>query len=285
MQVTVQGIIDNLYENWDSYTIDDKYFQTQLDSLLSIKETADDPKWFSVLSEIYHLWAIKKIVKIKEYAKQAMEKGSRDSAVFDNLLFGCNIQNNDFSKSSFHLVIDEIEKSNSSMASTVLSDRILVECLLASNRLAEAESKIDIVKERHPGDIWSIYRGELLYKKGNHKEAIHLWETVKDGNKTNYQFNLMIANNLAKYGLYEMAKSAYEDTFEMQLKPRKIDSLLALIRINEILGMYDNAICIIKRIVELYKTDYEIEYGNEIDEQLNEIERIKEKQLRIASSK
>jgi len=89
--------------------------------------------------------------------------------------------------------------------------RTLLRAYLLTSRLAEADSLINVMIPRHPGDFrLLIDRGLILYKKGEKDTAMELWKQVLNENPRNLDVVQQVANAMLQNRLYDDAIRVYE---------------------------------------------------------------------------
>lgn len=155
----------------------------------------------------------------------------------------------------------------------------LIENLLADRRYLEAEPYIDQLAAL-PGRMHQvqIYRGDVLYGRGDLPSAIECWNRAVDEHPDRWQTFCDRADRFKKLGRYEEALADYEHCFVMQSSPRLSDGLFAKAQVYEQLGQYENAIAEHKRIIACYRDDFNLtEESESVREQRREIARLAKK--------
>lgn len=158
--------------------------------------------------------------------------------------------------------------------------RCLIEVLTENMRYSEAIKRIDEAKQIFSGetDLWEIYDIWIQWCKGQKEKAKFRLENLSSFNPDDYLMQLMIAEVYAKASEYDLALMQYEQAFAAQHEKRKIDPLICQVKIYDTIGNTDEALVRVKRILEVYLSDYGIENGSEVDVWKMEEERLTEKQ-------
>jgi len=258
-------ILDYLWDNWDSDEL-------TVEKLISFKEKDLSEE---TLSEIWHLVSLKSMKKTALYAQNALNAGGNQTFIHDNLLFGHGFCN-DFNRRDLNNLVSFYNDHIERMPASVISMRCLIEILLENRRYREAEQRILEAKQMFPNeqDIWEIYSVWIIWSDGKKDQAKLKLEDLSSRNPDDYLIQLLIADFYAKVCEYDLALQKYEKSFISQRGKRKIDPLIAQVKIHEILGNTEIALRAVKLIREVYQNDYGIEDGSEV-----EIWKQKEEQL------
>ncbi len=262
--------LDYLWENWDSQNL----------SIGELTAMAKEELSEEILSEIWFLISLKSMAKTALYAQKAIEKGTEESFVHDNLLFGSGSCNTDFNKRDLNVLITYYKNHIARKPDSLISMRCLVEILIENRRYTEAINTLIEANRAFPQKrgMWEIYETWIQWCDGEKEKARARWEHLSNHNLDDYLIQLMIAENYANASEYEPALEKYERAFSSQRGKRKIDSLICQVHIYEILGKSDKALLSVKRIQEVLLKDYGIEEGPEV-KVWNEKEKILMKSL------
>lgn len=261
-------IVDYLWDNWDSHEL-------TIEKLISL---ADEAVSEETQSEIWHLISLKSMKKTALHAKQAIESGSDKSFVHDNLLFGYGFCNA-FEKRDLNPIVSFYKSYIESKPNSIIAMRCLIEVLTENMRYSEAVKRIDEARQVFPGEqgLWEIYDIWIQWREGQKEEAKSRLENLSNINPDNYLIQLMIANIYAKASEYDLALVQYEKAFGSQHEKRKIDPLICQVKIYDILYNTEKALLTVKRILEVYLSDYGIENGSEVDVWRTEEEKLTQK--------
>lgn len=89
--------------------------------------------------------------------------------------------------------------------------RTLLRAYLLTSRLSEADSLVNVMIPRHPGDFrLLIDRGIILYKKSEKDAAMKLWKQVLSEHPRNLDAVQQVANAMLQNRLYDDAIRVYE---------------------------------------------------------------------------
>ena len=150
---------------------------------------------------------------------------------------------------------------------------LLIPNLIADHRFEEAEAAIGQLK----GDYCALcYGGDLAFARGERERARENWEQAVRDFPQRWQTYDFLGQGYRKLGLLEEALEAFEQAFSVQKAPHYTDGLFARAQIHEQLGDYESAIEDEKRIIECLREDYGTVDGEEVDERLREIERLRQ---------
>ena len=90
--------------------------------------------------------------------------------------------------------------------------RTLLRGYLLTSQLSRADSLINVMIARHPGDYrLLIDRGIILYKKGDKNTATEIWKHVLEENPRNLNVVQQVANAMLQNRLYDDAIRVYEN--------------------------------------------------------------------------
>ena len=152
----------------------------------------------------------------------------------------------------------------------------LIENLLADRRYEEAAPYVEQLSSlpRRAHQVL-IYRGDILYGKGDLPGALELWNRAVEQYPSVWQVFCDRADRLKKLGRYEEALADYEHCYIMQPVPRLSDGLYSRAQLFEQLGRYREAAEERRRIIACHRDEWNMteEYEG-IREQEREIERL-----------
>ena len=238
-----------------------------------LKEDPEDAEALTMLADLYNHRAHSDHENASYYAERALEADPNDAhnawAAYleaNNAPCGDNWLDNHFSVIRY--IKDYAERRPELRYPRIL----LVENLLADHRLDEAEAEIAKMKK----DYSAVdYSAKLAFLRNDRETAQKLWEQAVNDFPTVWQAFDCLGEGYRMLGMYEKALEAFEKGFTMQTAPRYTDGLFARAQVHEQLGDYEGAIEDRKRIIDCLKTEYDVTDGEELDENLREIERLK----------
>lgn len=238
-----------------------------------LKEDPKDAEALTMLAELYNHRAHSDHENASYYAERALEADPEDAhnawAAYleaNNAPCGDNWLDNHFSVIRF--IQDYVERRPELRYPRI----VLVENLLADHRLDEAEAEIAKMKK---DDAHMSYSAKLAFLRNDFETAQKLWEQAANDFPNRWQAQDSLGEGYRLLGMYEKALDAFEKGFTMQNAPRYTDGMFSRAQIHEQLGDYEGAIEDRKRIIECLKTEYNVTDGEEIDESLREIDRLK----------
>jgi transcriptional regulator with XRE-family HTH domain len=238
-----------------------------------LKEDPEDAEALTMLADLYNHRAHSDHENASYYAERALEADPNDAhnawAAYleaNNAPCGDNWLDNHFS------VIRYIKEYAQRRPELRYPRILLVENLLADHRLDEAEAEIAKMKK----DYSAVdYSAKLAFLRNDRETAQKLWEQAAEDYPNRWQAFDCLGEGYRMLGMYEKALEAFEKGFTMQTAPRYTDGLFARAQVHEQLGDYEGAIEDRKRIIDCLKTEYDVTDGEEVDENLREIERLK----------
>ena len=238
-----------------------------------LKEDPKDAEALTMLSELYNHRAHADHENASYYAERALEADPNDAhnawaAYLEANNAPCGDEYLDCHFSVIRYIKDYVKRRPDLRYPRIL----LVENLLADHLLDEAEAEIAKMKKDYSR---TGYLAKLAFLRGDRETAQKLWEQCAQDNPTVWQATDMLGEGYLALGMYREALDAFEKSFIMQNAPRYTDGLLASAQVHELLGDYEGAIEDRKRIIDCLKTEYNVTDGEEVDESLREIERLK----------
>jgi tetratricopeptide (TPR) repeat protein len=260
-------IRDIIWDNWHSNDVDDKFFTGIETELHEIHTATKDNDCLWLISELYHFRVDQSKRKVSHYAFMALEADPNNAGIHDNVMYGNNVRINNFKTVDHNKLIEFYETFITDHPHSLIAHRILLECLIDNYRFAEAADTIDIARSRFHSQafLWDSYHGEILFKSGEQRQALELWERTCAENKDNSLCLSMVGEHYAALGLYDDALVKYAAAFDLRKPPREIDDLVGTYKILDIQKKYAESLTTIDRIIEVYKTDWDTERGIDID--------------------
>ncbi|NOQ22481.1 MAG: hypothetical protein GQ565_07510 [Candidatus Aegiribacteria sp.] len=245
---------------WNNRDITPVEFQKIEEELENIYKGTNDHKCLWILSEMYTVKSIWAKKKITELSRKGFEQESTHGGFHDSFSTSQGGALADFKKRNHYKLIKYYKSYNHENPTYYYSRRILIMNLIENYRFEEAVQEI---KEAYKvaGDrayLLDFLKGDVLYQSGKHNEAIKLWEDTVEANKNNYYCYFKYADQLATYGKYDEALRIYRKSFDMQKRPRRIDSLETMVQLYEIKGNKEMMLNTLNEIIDVYRDDYSI---------------------------
>lgn len=151
----------------------------------------------------------------------------------------------------------------------------IIENLLGDNRFDDVVTYIEMLGKVVPESYQMLmYMGDVAYGHGDLAEAKRLWNESVETHPDTWQAYCSRADRMKKLGFVQEAIVDYEKCVEMQEKPRIIDGLFSLAQVHEQMGDYKAAINDNKRIIQVWKEEFDITAGEMLDARKREIERL-----------
>lgn len=151
----------------------------------------------------------------------------------------------------------------------------LLDHLIADGRLEEAKAALEQLKQVDSGYIGLVYQGKINKAAGLLSEALNNWDEAVTVYPDNWLSYFSRADEKARLGRFEEALRDYEMGMSIQAKPRFYDGFESQALIYEIMGNLDKAIEMRQAIVDLLKEEWHINFGEGLDVNIREIERLK----------
>ena len=250
------SILDQIWDHWESNEL-------TVNALLDIIPSVSDNR---ALSEIWHLISIKALQHTKKYAADSLKNNCDKPWIHDNIIFGSGTINLDFIKKAQNSVIPFYTNYLKQFPESIISRRIMIESYIDMMLLDKAEAEINWCRDKfRENTLFDIYHCRVLFLKGLREEAISELNSIVSYSNS-YGILLNIAETFTQMGMFKQAYGIYEKANASQSTAnRKIDALLAQINIQILIEQTDYIQKHIDDILEIYKTDYGITSGDEIN--------------------
>ncbi len=160
----------------------------------------------------------------------------------------------------------------------------VIENMLDDDRFDEAVPYIEQIRTAAKTHQYEVYMGDVMFGKGDMEKALEYWNAAVERFPGRWQAYCDRADRFKKLGRYEEALADYEKCFTMQEAPRLTDGLYSKAQVYELLGDYEGAIRDRKRIIQCLKEEYKIFSGKDIDQQKQEIQRLKKRRAEAGST-
>ena len=243
-----------------------------------IKDEPEDAEVLTALAALYNHRARSDHESASYYAQRALECDTQSDRdiwdVWKEYLEANNAPCGDEWLDNHFSVIRYLEDFLTKRPENRSALLALIDCLLADHRFDEAEEYIEHMK----GDYtYLCYRGDLAFEKGDRTAAQACWEQAAAKYPQVWQAQHHLGEGYRKLGMPEKALEAFERSFTVQQAPHYTDGLFAKAQIHEQLGDYDAAIADYRRIIAHLREEHGITDGEEIDYELRQIERLKQR--------
>jgi len=272
----IEEIKELIWSTWDTKEISDIEFNQLHQEIDQLYLETNNAECLWLISELHlhKLVACKR--KTAHHALVALEKDYNNPGLHDNLSAGYSGCEVDFKKKNHHQLISFYYDFIKHHPDSLIARRILIENLIDNYRFKEATEQIAVASMIAGDKLFLIefHTGEILYKEGKTEQAITHWQNICARNSENWLCYFALGDQYANFARYTEALVAYQQSFEMQKAPRRIDSLISMVQIYEIQHNYPQAIETLNQILTVYKDDYAICDGEEIKPYLLDKERL-----------
>ena len=153
----------------------------------------------------------------------------------------------------------------------------LMENLMRDSRLDEAKEYFERFASLDIGFREPLYRGQILWAEGRHEEAMALWQRMSEEWPDNWCVWLWMGDVMVRCGRYEQAKAHYRRALETQSSPRYTDGTTSIAHVCEIQGDWLGAIAAHEEEMEILRSEWDTETGEQIDYHHRQIARLRAK--------
>ena len=122
-----------------------------------------------------------------------------------------------------------------------------------------------------------LYCGDVAFGKGDLEAAREKWEQMIVDYPNEWQAFCSLGDGYLKLGEMDKALEMHETSFSMQETPRIYDGLCSKAQIYEMQEKYDDAIKTYERLIKCLKEEYGVTDGEQVDQYVREINRLKKK--------
>lgn len=151
----------------------------------------------------------------------------------------------------------------------------LIEELMAGNRLTEAKNMALTMNQHCKGVRAAFYIGYVEYASGQKESAEQIWkETLLSVYSGDWLGYALLGDCMARHCEYEQAINYYNQSIELQKRPRYTDGQISIATIYEIMGKREEAINAWEAVLDILSSDYNIVEGDSVDEICEEIRRL-----------
>ncbi|MEG2789679.1 MAG: hypothetical protein RR942_17870 [Romboutsia sp.] len=262
----LEEVKDLLWSTWETKEIGSNDFKLIKEKLLQLYKQTKDSECLAIISELHIHKSNSHKRQSRDFALEGLKENCNDTFLHGNYTIASNGAWRDFIKINHNFLIEFYKEFIKNHPEVFIARVILIENLIDNYRFDEAHEEIDkackLSDERV--HLLEIYKGEILYKKGKHDEAIELWNQTCKNNPEKYKCYMSVGNQFASFARYEEAIEYYKKSFLIQVAPRKLDALLAIVSVYEILKNYEEALRFTNLIIKAYETDYNVLDGEEL---------------------
>lgn len=138
----------------------------------------------------------------------------------------------------------------------------LIEIYIIACRYDNAKT---LIASSAPKAIFDLFLGDIEMLTGNSDNALTIWESTSEKNKSDHSLLFEAAERFNKYGYSEKAISLYEQSYEQAPSPKELDSVYARAFLFTSLGRKAEAISMWNLIIKSLSDDYGISDGECID--------------------
>lgn len=268
--------IENMF--WHEGRINDQTFDKVISFLNhTIKDNPKDTRALANLAYMYNHRAKNDHDVASYYAKQVLELDPDDKCGWvafleaNNGLCGDEWYDNHFEVIQFFK--DFLEKNPLNF----LGLYAVIENLIADHRYDEALPYIEQMKKVRNNHQYLLYCGDVAFGKGDLKAAREKWEQMIVDYPNEWQAFCSLGDGYLKLGEMDKALEMHETSFSMQETPRIYDGLCSKAQIYEMQEKYDDAIKTYERLIKCLKEEYGVTDGEQVDQYVREINRLKKK--------
>jgi|GEM_PF-1918996 len=266
----IDEIKDRLWVTWETDDIGDDEYESLENELEKLAAESKDQECLFALSQLHLHKANACKRAAARYALQGLAIDPCHTGLHDDFNTANNGGGGDFNHRNHHRIIDHYYRFTGEHPDCFIARRILIENLIDNNRLEEAKLEIRKAREEAGSKAFYLdyYQGEVLQREGRWDEAVRKWEQAIADNPTNSACLFQYAEEHAKIRDYAVAKEYYRISFELQDRPRKVDALIATLQLLEMERDQRGALAIADEIIGVYKEDYGIVDGPEVQRYL-----------------
>ncbi len=209
-----------------------------------------------------------------EYAKAAIHSGDTSKDMNNILRDSYGSPHTDWNFRNRHELIDFYYEHLESRPDDLRAYRYLIPTLIADGRTAEAKAVIEKIRSTEKEELFFVFDAMLLRREGKLEQCGSLLQKMAENFGNSWYSWAIIADFKADDCLYDEAVQCYEQSFELQPKPRYTDSLEAIAHIYEIKKDYQKAVETYERIVKLLETDWNLTFGVTVNKYLKKIDEL-----------
>lgn len=212
-----------------------------------------------------------------QYAKEAIRRDPDLNDVYSLLNTAMNGKCWDWCCGNHHKLIDFYKDCIARNPNSWHPYLWLIDQLIDDYRFDEAQDVLDQYQNVHDDFRTDLFRGAILWHRGQQKEAFALWKTMEKTFPNIWNIPETIADYYTRSGEYENAIAYHRKALAISKPPRYVDPLDSIAQINEIRGDYAGAIQALKEELALDAQDWHVTEGETVDEVLREIQRLEKK--------
>ncbi|MBN1969309.1 MAG: hypothetical protein JXR48_03835 [Candidatus Delongbacteria bacterium] len=272
--LTIEEIENRIWDTWDTGGINEEDYR-EFEEIINKNNPEDNPELIRLLAEIHIHHSNQLLRNAADLCYEYLPTYPDHVRIHDYFNIGMKGIESDFKKRSHNKIIKFYKKFLEEHPKSIIARRLLIENLISNYRFDESLYEIDKFEKINGSKYYmDVHIGEIQFLKGNKERAFEIWDKVLADNNSEYRAYFSVADLLASYGVYEKAIPLYEKSFYLQIKPRNIDGLISLSQIYEIKELPVKRLEVVKLILEVYRNDYNVIDGVEVDEWKNLVERL-----------
>ncbi len=216
---------------------------------------------FTLLADLENHLAHAHRRQAADYAREALRRQPDDNTACNELTdaLGGRFWEWNFSNHA-HLIrlFQELIEKNPETQSLRLW---LLDQLLDAGRLDEAQQVLTEHALRDSGYRTALYRGKLLWHRGQKQEAYALWRQALRDDPHEWRLPNTIADHLALDGDLSQALEYYRLTWQTDKPPRCLNALESMAQIYELQGDLPAAIAVLQEELEAYHREHDYHQG------------------------
>lgn len=242
---------------------DEAYAKKYLLSIIG--ETKKQGKAFELLARLSNHRARSYKEEAKYYAKKALAICPDEKMNHVSLVEAMNGQFTDWNYDNYHDLIAYYEDFVSKHPDFPRGYMYLMDHLIADGRLDEASKYLESFKTVDSTFRTTWYTGRIENKKGNHKKATSLFNSMVESDPDNWLTYAIRADERARLGMYDEAIKDNQKAYELQPSPKYIDAFECMAHIYEINGENKKAKDCWIKAKEVLEAEWDISFGELVD--------------------
>lgn len=268
--------IQNMF--WDEWEPDASSVERERAFLLEKgRKEPKNGKVFNLLAHIENRLADIHRERAAEYARESIKRDPAEKGAHSEFVMAKQGVCGDWCCDNKHEVIDFYKDYVAEYPTDRSGYMWLMENLLNDSRVAEAWEYFEKFAALGVGFREPLYKGQILWAEGKHHEAMELWRGMSETWPGEWCVWLWMGDVMVRAGQYEEAKANYRKALETQSAPRYTDGTTSIAHVCEIQGDWAGAIAAHEEEMEILRTEWDTEKGEQIDYHHREIARLRAK--------
>lgn len=265
---------------WDERTLNPKTVEAERAFLLEKgRREKDNGEVYRLLADIEYQLSEEHRRAAVEYAREGIKREPENNGTHSSFVLASHGEWGAWYSIEHNELIDFYKEFVAEHPNWRSGYMWLIDQLIADNRLEEATLYTDkMTAAVDTGYRTAMYRGEIAWADGRHDEALEIWDEMSRDFPDEFGVWVRRGDYMAKIGRYEEAKAHYRKSMEVQTRfPRWLDGISSIAHVCEIQGDYDGAIAAHEEELQLLRDEWKITSGEEAEQHLREISRLKAK--------